>query len=141
MNRLDNNRLWRISVLLACLALPVATLAEPAVSPEDDISGFVLDRTITRLGHDFTRYLGQNLNVQDLGIYNLTVYERPSARWGNLIWVERDRVRVFQQFLSPSRSDVESIAAQAAQYIQAEILRQELNSRFGDNTDLAEDEF
>lgn len=134
-------RLGYLSVLLGCLTLPVMSLAEPAGNPEDDISGLVLDRTITRLGHDFTRYLGHNLNMQNPGLYNLTVYERPSARWGNLIWVERDRARVFQQFLSPSRSDVEAIAAQAAQQIHAEILRQELNNRFGDNTDLAGDEF
>lgn len=141
MNRIDIIRLWRLSVLLGCFTLPIVASAESPGNPEDDISGLVLDRTITRLGHDFTRYLGQSLNVQNLGIYNFTVYERPSARWGNLIWVEHDRSRVFQQFLSPSRSDVKAIATQAAQSIHAEILRRELNSRFGDNTDLAGDEF
>lgn len=141
MNRIDIKRLCYLLFLLNGIGLPFATSAESVGDPEDNISGLVLDRTITRVGHDFTRYLGRHLDMQNPGLYNLTVYERPSARWGNLIWVERDRTRVFHQFLSPSRSDVEAIAAQAAQQIHAEILRQELNSRFGDNSDLAGDEF
>ena len=65
---------------------------------EDEISGFTIDHTITRVGHDFSRYLSdyRNTNLPDTD-YNLTIYERPSARWGSLIWVTHNHRIVFRQ--------------------------------------------
>ncbi len=134
----------RTLALLLSLGLLLPVLA-PARSDarelENEISGFVLDQTITRLGHDFSAYLSQYRNANSLGDYNLAVYERPSARWGNYIWVEYNRTRVFSLFMSPSRTNVQSIAEQAAQQIHNEILRQELLYRLNLDSDLAGDEF
>lgn len=133
-----------LTSLWLCLGLTL-----PALFPaqggtrelENEISGFVLDQTITRLGHDFSAYLSQYRNANSLGDYNLAIYERPSARWGNYIWVEHNRTRVFSMFMSPSRTNVQAVAEQAARQIHNEILRQELFYRLNVDADLAGDEF
>ncbi|PLY13857.1 MAG: hypothetical protein C0631_12860, partial [Sedimenticola sp.] len=54
----------------------------------DEISGIVVDRTITLMGHDFYRYFTSYRQfTQPESKYNLTVFERPSARWGSLVWI------------------------------------------------------
>ncbi|WP_226642875.1 curli production assembly/transport protein CsgE [Microbulbifer variabilis] len=109
---------------------------------EDEISGFNIDRTITRTGHDFARYLSEyrNLNYPD-ATYNLTVYERPSARWGNLIWVTYNDKIVFRRFISPSTNNIHRLADEAAQYINEAVLQDRVSSAFIDNFDLGKDEF
>lgn len=108
---------------------------------EDEVSGFVTDRAITRVGHEFARHLSNYRNMRGMGDYNLAVYERPSARWGNLIWVEQDHQKVFQVFLFPSSSKVRAVAEQAANQIHQEVQRQQLRDLLLENTDLADDEF
>ncbi|MCO1335616.1 curli production assembly/transport protein CsgE [Microbulbifer sp. OS29] len=109
---------------------------------EDEISGFNIDRTITRTGHDFVRYMSEyrNLNYPDAS-YNLTIYERPSARWGNLIWVTYNDKIVFRRFISPSTNNTHRLADEAAQYIHQEVLQQRVRNSITDNFDLGKDEF
>ncbi len=138
--RYSRTRLRRTFALLLGLVLLLPHVSDSR-ELDNEISGFVLDQTITRLGHDFSAYLSQYRNANNLGEYNLAVYERPSARWGNYIWVEYNRTRVFSLFMSPSRTNVQSVAEQAARQIHNEILRQELLYRLIPDADLAGDEF
>ncbi|MFA0810977.1 CsgE family curli-type amyloid fiber assembly protein [Microbulbifer epialgicus] len=109
---------------------------------EDEISGFNIDRTITRTGHDFARFMSEyrNLNYPD-ATYNLTIYERPSARWGNLIWVTYNDKIVFRRFISPSTNNIHRLADEAAQYIHEAVLQERVRSALTDNFDLGKDEF
>lgn len=109
---------------------------------EDEISGFNIDRTITRTGHDFARFMSEyrNLNYPD-ATYNLTIYERPSARWGNLIWVTYNDKIVFRRFISPSTNNIHRLADEAAQYIHQEVLQSRVRSSLTDTFDLGKDEF
>ncbi|WP_444918144.1 CsgE family curli-type amyloid fiber assembly protein [Microbulbifer sp. EKSA008] len=109
---------------------------------EDEISGFNIDRTITRTGHDFARYMSEyrNLNYPD-ATYNLTIYERPSARWGNLIWVTYNDKIVFRRFISPSTNNIHRLADEAAQYIHQEVLQARVRNSLTDTFDLGKDEF
>ncbi len=133
---------FRASLLVALsLCFSISGHSCRAESLENEISGFVLDRSITRVGHEFTRYLTNYRNMRGLGDYNLTVYERPSARWGNLIWVEQDNLKVFQIFLFPSTSDIKNIAENAMNHIHQQVQRQKLREVFDRNYDLADDEF
>ena len=108
---------------------------------EDEIKGFTTDNTITRIGHDFARYLGdyRTSNIPS-SEYNLSVYERPSARWGNLIWVEHDHKTVYRNFLSPSSAELKQTAEQAAIEIHKKIKRIKLEALFQDTFDLERDE-
>lgn len=108
---------------------------------ENEMSGFVMDRTITRIGHEFTRHLSNFRNMRGLGSYNLTVYERPSARWGNLIWVEQNHDKVFQVFLFPSTQGIKEVAEQAMDHIHQQVQRQKVRELLFENHDLADDEF
>lgn len=118
------------------------TLEEDSGKLEDEISGFNIDQTITRTGHDFARFMSEyrNYNYPD-SEYNLTVHERPSARWGNLIWVTYNYKTVYRRFLRPSTNDIKKQAEQAAIQIHEQVLQEKLRQALQDNFDLGKDEF
>jgi len=109
---------------------------------EDEISGFNVDQTITRTGHDFVRYMSEyrNLHYPDSS-YNLTVHERPSARWGNLLWVTYNNKTVFRRFVSPSTNDIRQLAEEASSQIHEIVLQEKLRRALSDHYDLGKDEF
>jgi len=108
----------------------------------DEISGFTIDQTITRVGHDFARYLAEyRNNSPNPSSYNLTVYERPSARWGNLIWVMENHKQVYRRFIQPGNNKIRSIAEEAGKAIHAMVNRLKIQALFSDKFDLEQDEF
>ncbi len=112
-----------------------------AIDQSEEILGFTVDHTITRVGHDFARYLSDVRHREFADSeYNLTVYERPSARWGNLIWVEHNRQRVFFHFFQPNSKDVKEKAEQAAIVIDDSVRQSRLKAMFMDTFDLERDE-
>jgi curli production assembly/transport component CsgE len=46
--------------------------------------------------------------------YVVSIHERPSARWGSLIWVEFEQRRLFDTFLPAARANVADVAVRAA---------------------------
>ena len=108
---------------------------------EDEISGFNVDQTITRTGHDFARFMSEyrNLNYPDSD-YNLTIEERPSARWGNLIWITYNNKTVFRRFISPSTNNIRELAEEASQMIHEMVLQEKVRAAFTDHFDLGKDE-
>ncbi|QKX15969.1 curli production assembly/transport protein CsgE [Microbulbifer sp. YPW1] len=108
---------------------------------EDEISGFNIDQTITRTGHDFARFMSEyrNLNYPDSD-YNLTIQERPSARWGNLIWITYNNKTVFRRFISPSTNNIRALAEEASQMIHEMVLQEKIRAAFTDHFDLGKDE-
>ncbi|WP_237055322.1 CsgE family curli-type amyloid fiber assembly protein [Microbulbifer sediminum] len=118
------------------------TLEESDGRLEDEISGFNIDQTITRTGHDFARYMSEyrNYHYPDAQ-YNLTIRERPSARWGNLIWVTYNYKVVYRRFLQPSNADVQKQAEQAAIQIHEMVQKEKLRQALEDHFDLGKDEF
>ncbi|WP_346837376.1 CsgE family curli-type amyloid fiber assembly protein [Microbulbifer sp. SAOS-129_SWC] len=109
---------------------------------EDEISGFNVDQTITRTGHDFVRYMSEyrNLHYPDSS-YNLIVHERPSARWGNLLWVTYNNRILFRRFISPSTNDIQKLAEEASTQIHELVLQEKLRRALSDHYDLGKDEF
>ncbi|KUJ82686.1 curli assembly protein CsgE [Microbulbifer sp. ZGT114] len=108
---------------------------------EDEISGFNIDQTITRTGHDFARFMSEyrNFHYPDAD-YNLTVRERPSARWGNLIWITYNYKTVYRRFIRPGTNNIQELAEQAAVQIHEQVLQQKLREALEDNFDLGKDE-
>ena len=112
-----------------------------AIDPSEEIMGFTVDHTITRVGHDFARYLSDIRHREFFDSkYNLTVYERPSARWGNLVWVEHNRQRVFSYFFQPNSKNVKEKAEQAASIIDDSVRQRKLRAMFIDTFDLEKSE-
>lgn len=88
--------------------------------PELDISGVILDRTITKRGHLFCQQFSNIWNPPQLiQGYNLTIKEQPSARWGNIIKIETQRLTVYQTVIRPGNNQIDALTKQAA----AEIAR------------------
>ncbi|QIL91903.1 curli assembly protein CsgE [Microbulbifer harenosus] len=135
--------------------MPLATLAQvdngaleesPRASPdsggiEDEISGFNVDQTITRTGHDFARFMSEyrNLHYPD-STYNLTILERPSARWGNLIWITYNNKTVFRRFISPSTNNIRAVAEEASQMIHEMVQQEKIREALTDHFDIGRDE-
>ena len=146
----------RLLSVLLCLHFSVTALAQESEGEpleatqaeassgriEDEISGFNVDQTITRTGHDFARYMSEyrNLNYPDSD-YNLTIRERPSARWGNLIWITYNNDTVFRRFISPSTNNIQALAEEAAAMIHEMVLQEKIRQAFTDHFDIGKDEF
>lgn len=146
--------------LSRCAALLALALAGPAVAAdraaleaqlqpdsqdgaerlEAELSGLVIDNTISRFGYEFHRQLSMGLQeVGDLTL-NLVVRERPSARWGSLVWVEYGDQILFRRFLHPNISQIEDIAQPAVAQVREEINRMRLQALLQDTYDLERDE-
>ncbi|UVJ46125.1 curli production assembly/transport protein CsgE [Pseudomonas sp. LS1212] len=123
-------------------ALVLLSLAAPtfAASEEDEMKGFIVDQAISHTGHDFYRAFSERLRSTSRLDFNLVVRERPSARWGSLIWVEYEQRTIYRRFLPPNTVDLEEIAYEAADLVKAQILQRRLEILLQDTTDLEKDE-
>ncbi|MBN8430548.1 curli production assembly/transport protein CsgE [Microbulbifer salipaludis] len=121
--------------------LEESAAAASSAGIEEEISGFNIDQTITRTGHDFARFMSEyrNLNYPDSD-YNLTIQERPSARWGNLIWITYNNKTVFRRFISPSTNNIRQLAEEASKMIHEMVLQEKVRAAFTDHFDLGKDE-
>lgn len=111
-----------------------------AQASEAEIAGLVVNQTVTRSGNEFYRDFAERIDDSGSLEVNLVVRERPSARWGILIWVEMDGVIMYRNFLTPSASNMEEIAYSAADSVLQEINRRKVDALFEDYIDLDKDE-
>lgn len=96
------------------LALVLVLPTGPCVAG-DDPDGLTINQTVTRFGQVFYNDFVKHWNdYSHLVSANLTVYERPSARWGSLIWIEYRGRRIFQRQVGPSIRTIEDMARTAA---------------------------
>ncbi len=129
-----------LCLLLSLLGPVQAQAALGQAEGEAELSGLIIDNTITRFGHDFHRYLSFQLQDASALEGDLVVRERPSARWGSLVWVEYGQRTVYRRFLQPNVAEIEDIATQAAQLILEEVNRSKLQNLLQDTFDMDRDE-
>ncbi len=122
------------------LLLFSAAAAGQADLEEVEIDGLLIDRTLTRVGHEFFRSLVAELDAPD-GIpgVNVVVRERVSGQWGSLVWIEAQDRTVFRSFLRPRGDGVEGVAQQGARALMAYLLRLS-ETDLPQQEDLGEDE-
>mgnify|MGYP000896036427 CR=1 FL=1 len=107
-----------------------------ATTVEVEVPGLLTDHTVSSIGHDFYRAFSDKWESEYTG--NLTINERPSARWGSWITITVNQDVIFQTFLFPTKKDFDKIVVFAlAQTEEALNRRQILLS----TSDLARDEF
>lgn len=111
-----------------------------AQADEAELQGLITNGTITRSGQEFYVKFCERLNDTSRMDFNLAVKERPSARWGVLIWVEHENQTLYRRFLQPNVADMEATAYTAADFVLEEINRRKIEALFDDNIDLAKDE-
>ena len=111
-----------------------------AYADEAELQGFITNATVSRSGQEFYRKFCERMNDTSSLDFNLAVKERPSARWGILVWVEQNNLPLYRRFLQPNVSDIEGTAYEAADLVLQEINRRKVEALFEDTIDLAKDE-
>ncbi|MBS4098837.1 MAG: hypothetical protein KGZ83_18600 [Sulfuricella sp.] len=108
---------------------------------DDLITGLVIDQTLTFVGHEFSSNFAnawKELPCLDHRI--LTIYERPSASWGSLVWVEYEHQMAFRAFLAPTKAKLKSTAEGAAQLVCNRVTELDIQKALFVDPDLARDE-
>ncbi|KFC09404.1 CsgE family curli production assembly/transport component [Trabulsiella guamensis ATCC 49490] len=106
---------------------------------EVEIPGLLTDHTVSSVGHDFYRSFSDKWESEYKG--NLTINERPSARWGSWITIAINQDVIFQTFLFPTRRDFENTVGQALAATDEAIKRRQIDQTLLSTKDLAQDEF
>lgn len=124
-----------------CLALIlVLSAGTAAAAEEDEMLGFIIDDTISHIGHDFYYMFSERLRATSPMDFNLVVRERPSARWGSLVTVEFQQRLVYRRFLPPNTVELKEDAYNAADWVRGQIVQRKLEALLQDTTDLERDE-
>lgn len=108
---------------------------------EEAYGGVVVGQTVTVAGQDFYQYfvaLWRDKPSNEK--YSITVRERPSARLGNLVWVEYERRTLFQAILPVSRSQIRPVSEQAVEIAWQRMMELEIERQLFNDADLAKDE-
>jgi curli production assembly/transport component CsgE len=118
--------------------------AQPTPLPQqkdDGIDGVVVDNTITLTGHNFfAQFVTTWQDLEQPSRQNLTIRERPSARWGSLIWVEYNHRVLYRIFLQPGRPSNRAVAEGAATHVARALQEMETQQWLFTDPDLAKDE-
>ncbi len=122
--------------------------ADPNGAPEsvdrifqDPLGGVVVNRTVTVLGKDFYRYFASYWREhKEASKYTISIYERPTARFGSEVWVLYRQQRMFHIFLPPARQATREISQIAVQHVIENISQRELERMTTRNPDLGPEE-
>lgn len=127
---------WFVAANLLLLA-PSANAAR--ASGEVEIPGIVADHTVSSVGHDFYRAFTDKWASTTRE--NLSINERPSARWGSWITITVNQDVMFQTFLFPIKRDFDKTVDAALQITQDAINKRQIDQSLLKTDDLAHDEF
>lgn len=125
------------SALLLATVLLCASGSARAV--EVEIPGLLTDRTVSSVGHDFYRAFSDRWESSFTG--NLTINERPSARWGSWITITVDQDILYQAFLFPTKRDFDRNVDVALAHTEEAIKRRQIDKTLLSTGDLTHDEF
>lgn len=117
---------------------PDVTNQKPLI---DALGGIVTNNAVTLVGQDFYAWFSQAWTQMPLSErYIVSMHERPSARYGSLVWVEYDQRRVFEAFLPIARANVRPIAESAAASVLQTVMQADIARLLFHESDLAADE-
>ena len=130
----------RLAALCLGLLLAAGVPGVAHADAEDEMQGFIVDNTISHIGHDFYYYFADRLRATSRLDFNLVVRERPDARWGSLVTVEFERDVLYRRFLPPNVTQLKEEAIAAADLVRQEVVQRKLQRLLQDTTDLERDE-
>lgn len=123
-----------------CFAAAVLLLAAGNLrAVEVEVPGLLTDHTVSSVGHDFYRAFSEKWESDYPG--NLTINERPSARWGSWITITVNQDVIFQTFLFPTKRDFDQNVVFALAQTEEAINRLQIDKALLSTGDLAKDEF
>lgn len=106
---------------------------------EVEIPGLLTDHTVSSVGHSFYRAFSDKWESDYPG--NLTINERPSARWGSWITITVNQDVIFQTFLFPGKQGLDDNASVALAQTEEALNRLQIDKALLSTGDLAQDEF
>lgn len=106
---------------------------------EVEVPGLLTDHTVSSIGHDFYRAFSDKWESDYPG--NLTINERPSARWGSWITITVNQDVIFQTFLFPTKRDFEKTVVFALAQTEDALNRRQIDQTLLSTGDLTHDEF
>lgn len=117
------NGFFALIILFCCLS--------PAKA-EIELSGMVLDRTISRFGKDFVFYFSSYWReVPSTDGVTIVVYEQIYPQAGTFLWVELDQRRIYQNYFGRRQNDVKQMAEQAILIAVDELVKIKTEEWFG----------
>ncbi len=122
---------------LVAAQLLLAASATQAI--EVEVPGLLTDHTVSSIGHDFYRAFSDKWESDYPG--NLTINERPSARWGSWITITVNQDVIFQTFLFPTKRDFEKTVVFALAQTEDALNRRQIDQTLLSTGDLTHDEF
>jgi len=108
---------------------------------DDPLGGVVVNRTVTVLGNDFYQDFTALWRQKDISNkFSISIYERPSARFGSEIWVQFRQKNMFHVFLPPARARTRQISAAAVELVYQNIADSEAERILVRSPDLGPEE-
>ncbi|MDD4865371.1 MAG: curli production assembly/transport protein CsgE [Alishewanella agri] len=102
---------------------------------EIELSGMVLDRTISRFGKDFVFYFSSYWReVPSTDGVTIVVYEQIYPQAGTFLWVELEQKRIYQNYFGRRHNDVKQMAEQAILIAVDELVKIKTEEWFGAET-------
>jgi curli production assembly/transport component CsgE len=122
--------------------LDVGRLEEPGGRNLEQTTGYIVDRSVTNFGAQFVRTFAEAWRAcGGVGGVDLTVVEKPSARWGSTLFVESNNRQLVRILLQAGRSaDLKPLARQTAQYLQEKLADDALERALNREDDLGREE-
>ncbi|WFF40297.1 curli production assembly protein CsgE [Salinicola endophyticus] len=106
-----------------------------------ELSGVIIDRTLTMAGRTFYRSFSQAaMRDPIVASAELTVTERPDPRWGSQLWISERNQTYFSTQLSPRISEADRYADDAVRVVQEAILRRRIAQSLQPSLDLSDEE-
>ena len=124
------------------LKSPDGPEVESRLHGSSELTGVLVDRTLTVVGRNFYRAFSQiAMERPIIGGATLTIHERPDARWGVQVWITEGTQVYFRTQLSPRLNDANDDARQAIDIVEKALLRRRLSNVLNPSADLGAEEF
>jgi curli production assembly/transport component CsgE len=150
----ERNKARRRFLLGALYICTIPVQAEPqlqsAGKPDDATGkkprqelygGVVVNQTVTVAGQDFYQYFVSAWRDRDMSErFAISIRERPSARWGSLIWIEYAERRIFQSQLPTGRAGIKALSEQAVDFAYQKLADAEVERLLFRDPDFGPDE-
>lgn len=106
-----------------------------------ELTGIMIDRTITMAGKTFYRAFSQ-LAMDNLIIGNatITIKERPDARWGSQVWIMEANRMYFRTQLSPKINEADRAAGEAVKIVERALIERQISTAVSADKDLGKEE-
>lgn len=109
--------------------------------PQDNLTGLIVDNTVTFMGRQFYNdFAAAWLDQGMTDAKNISIHEQPTAVSGTRIWIEYNQQILFQAFISPVRADIDNTSKRAAAVVAQRFKAIELERSLFKDPDLGYDE-